>query len=331
MRINEDYLDNIETVDVEDKVAPIEDESKFDFGVFVTTANDNAGSWTKTTGSCQRIYNYLQLCPYITRNSTVGVDHEDRYIFSMSHSFKNPSQIMRFVSGLFKAAGKGDYNSIRIWNLKGEDNPKKKHYREDVNDETNIYCSFLKNDIDRRVWLRAAQICDRFVPDNSFTPEQILNAIPGVDEEKFYENFIVEYKTKQFKELENINLEDKNGWFINPDALAEMVAHRNTNGINYTQLLTLNLAEGNIRVYTENIDIEKYILNKVAKNPVRFCKNARLLKENIDVVSDFLFAYLGTFYYDNGTNCQEPYIAGLCIKYDSNETSVDEIINRISA
>lgn len=82
-----------------------------------------------------------------------------------------------------------------------------------------------------------------------------------------------------------------------------MVAHRNTNGINYTQLLTLNLAEGNIRVYIENIDIEKYILNKVAKNPVRFCKNARLLKENIDVVSDFLFAYLGTFYYDNGTNC----------------------------
>jgi hypothetical protein len=238
---------------------------------------------------------------------------------------------MRFVSGLFKAAGKGDYNSIRIWNLKGEDNPKKKHYREDVNDETNIYCSFLKNDIDRRVWLRAAQICDRFVPDNNFTPEQILNAIPGVDEEKFYENFIVEYKTKQFKELENINLEDKNGWFINPDALAEMVAHRNTNGINYTQLLTLNLAEGNIRVYTENIDIEKYILNKIAKNPVRFCKNARLLKENIDVVSDFLFAYLGTFYYDNGLNCQEPYIAGLCIKYDSNETSVDEIIKHISA
>lgn len=77
----------------------------------------------------------------------------------------------------------------------------------------------MKNDIDRRVWLRAAQICDRFVPDNSFTREQILNAIPGVDEEKFYENFIVEYKTKQFKELENINLEDKNGWFINPDAL----------------------------------------------------------------------------------------------------------------
>lgn len=116
MRINEDYLDDIDAKDVdsiEDETEDFKDEGPFDFNVFIMPENYEGDCVSKDNVE-RRLEKYLDACPYVTKHSEVKRNEDKIYLFSMCHDFKSPAQIMRFVTGLFKIAGPGPQNAIRI-------------------------------------------------------------------------------------------------------------------------------------------------------------------------------------------------------------------------
>lgn len=176
----------------------------------------------------------------------------------------------------------------------------------------------------RRIWLSVWQVCKKMLPEKDFTIEQIADAIPNYNIERLFDDFMVNYKKKQFDEIKEYNDEIQEGWAPDADKIETQIDRENV-GISYIQLMTYNLCEGEVKIYTSNLDSILKDINPSA----RFCKHMTFAKRNTrNINNDFLFAYLGCGYIDYGRNVDEATMVVLCAKFNES-FDVNEFIDLI--
>lgn len=328
MRINEDFIEDIDVDEIKDE-QPVTEHEHYDFAIQMIAVFDDATESIYRKTAENQLYNYLDQFPFITTHS--GVCYEstsDDYLFSFSHDFKNPKQIIRFITGLFKFVNRGLRQEVIIRDLR----PGKEQRRKDDKNfciyhyDQPVICYFIRNDesdTDCRIWVRAAQACQMLMPGNNFTVEQIADAIPGYNIEKLYEKFLVSYKTRQFSTVEELDDEVAEGWKPDPERIKKF---KNQDDISYIQLLAYDLAEGHIKVHTDH-----YGLFLKHTGLARFCKSFYMEKTGPsyhNINNNFLFAYLGDCSVDYG-NGERATIICLCVKFSENISS-NEMISLIA-
>lgn len=90
MRINEDFIEDIDVDEIKDE-QPVTEHEHYDFAIQMIAVFDDVSERIYRPTAENQIYNYLDQCPFITIHS--GVCYEstsDDYLFSFSHDFKNP-------------------------------------------------------------------------------------------------------------------------------------------------------------------------------------------------------------------------------------------------
>jgi hypothetical protein len=90
MRINEDYIEDLEDVDIQDQEIEVADDAPYDFEISMTVIFDSISTQYKEN-STRLLTNYLEQNPLITRFSEVIYKNKIGYFnFSICHAFKTP-------------------------------------------------------------------------------------------------------------------------------------------------------------------------------------------------------------------------------------------------